>query len=166
LRVAEDENTIDTGAIAAAGRDVRSIAKEIVVGAGADEVWAAWTSSDGIAAWWNPPITRIDLRIGGPFELLFSVDEPEGLRGSEGCKYLAYVPGEMVAFTWNAPPHLALRATHTWVVITFTRLGDTATGVRLVHTGFLEGPDWTAYSDYFDDAWDRVLRRLAEHWSD
>lgn len=155
---------IDTSSIAATGSDVRSLVKETVVGTDTYEVWAAWTSSDAIAAWWNPPATRIDLRIGGPFELLFAMDQPEGLRGSEGCQYLAYVPGEMVSFTWNAPPHLALREAHTWVVITFTKLSDDSTGVRLVHTGFLEGPNWDAYMDYFNDAWGHVLGLLAAHW--
>ena len=84
---------------------------------------------------------------------------------SEGCQFLAYVPGEMVAFTWNAPPHLALRAANTWVVVTFTELGNDTTAVRLVHTGFLEGPDWDDYMSYFDDAWGHVLSLLSDHWS-
>ena len=156
---------IDTASIAGTGSEVRSLVKEAVVGAEAGEVWAAWASSEGIASWWDPPQTRIDLRIGGPFELLFAMDQPEGRRGSEGCQYLTYVPGEMVAFTWNAPPHLALRETNTWVVVTFSELNTTSTAVRLVHTGFLEGPDWDDYMAYFDDAWDHVLGLLGKHWS-
>jgi hypothetical protein len=70
----------------------------------------------------------------------------------------------MVAFTWNAPPHLALREANTWVVITFTNLNETSTAVRLVHTGFLEGPDWDAYMEYFVDAWGYVLGLLTDHW--
>jgi len=155
---------IDTGSIAGAGPEIRSLEEETVVAAGTSEVWSAWASSEGIAAWWNPPETRIDLRIGGPFELLFAMDQPEGRRGSEGCQYLAYVPGEMMAFTWNAPPHLALRETNTWVVITFTRLNDASTAVRLVHTGFLGGPDWDGYMEYFVDAWGYVLGLLTDHW--
>lgn len=155
---------IETASIAGTGSEVRSLVKEAVVGAGHGDVWSAWTSSEGIASWWNPPETRIDLRIGGPFELLFAMDQPEGRRGSEGCQYLAYVPGEMVAFTWNAPPHLALRETNTWVVVTFAERSGTTTAVRLVHTGFLEGPEWDDYMDYFDNAWEHVLGLLGDHW--
>ena len=155
---------IDTTPIAGTGSEIRSLVKEAVVGAEPGEVWSAWTSSEGIASWWNPPKTRIDLRIGGPFELLFSMDQPEGRRGSEGCQYLAYVPGEMVAFTWNAPPHLALRETNTWVVVTFAEQGGNTTAVQLVHTGFLEGPEWDDYMDYFDSAWEHVLGLLGDHW--
>jgi uncharacterized protein YndB with AHSA1/START domain len=155
---------IDTSSLAARGTEMRSVVCEAVVDAQPDEVWAAWASAEGIAAWWGPPATRIDLRVGGPFELLFAMDQPAGRQGSEGCCYLSYVPGEMVSFTWNAPPHLALRETNTWVVVTFERLNGVRTGVRLVHTGFLDGPDWDDYMSYFADAWGSVLGLLTEHW--
>jgi uncharacterized protein YndB with AHSA1/START domain len=154
---------IDTDAIPAAGTNIRSLAKEVTVAASPMEAWAAWASSEGIDAWWGPPDTNIELAVGGPFELLFSDEAPPGSRGSEGCQYLAYVPGEMISFTWNAPPHLPLRSEHTWVVITFAA-ADGGTAVRLVHTGFLDGSDWDDYLAYFDDAWGRVLDRLAAHW--
>jgi uncharacterized protein YndB with AHSA1/START domain len=128
------------------------------------EVWSAWTSREGIDSWWGPPDARIELRLGGPFEILFLEDGPEGERGSEGCRFLAYVPGEMAAFTWNARPDHPLRGEYTWVVLTFAELDDSTTAVRLVHTGFLDGPPWDSYMAYFVDAWDRVLERLAEHW--
>ena len=103
------------------------------------------------------PETSIDLRVGGPLELYFDPTAPEGQRGSEGCAYLGYVPGEMISFTWNAPPHLPLRSENTWVVITFTPTENDNTRVRLVHTGFLDGSDWDDYMAYFERAWASVL---------
>jgi uncharacterized protein YndB with AHSA1/START domain len=150
--------------VAASGPEIRSLTKETVVKAPCMPVWSVWTTKKGIDSWWGPPDARIELRVGGPFELLFLPDAPEGEQGSEGCRFLAYVPGEMVAFTWNATPDHPLRREHTWVVITFLELDEDTTRVRLVHTGFLEGPDWDTYMAYFDDAWDRVLKRLAAHW--
>lgn len=155
---------LDTSTIAASGPNVRSLVKEAEVAAPPIDVWSAWTSNEGMAAWWGPPTTDIELAIGGSFEILFDMDQPEGLRGSEGCKILAYVPGESFSFTWNAPPHLALRSVNTWVVLTFTE-SSTGTAVRLVHTGFLDGPDWDAYMEYFDNAWGFVLGLLRDHWS-
>ncbi len=159
-----DAPVIDTATIAAAGPFIRSLVRETEVSATPLDVWLAWTSEEQIEAWWGPPAANIDLRIGGRFELLFDAEAPVGRQGGEGCQYLGYVPGEMISFTWNAPPHLALRETNTWVVITFDPLGPTRTKVRLVHTGFLEGPDWDAYVAYFEGAWTHVLRLLAEHW--
>lgn len=154
---------MDTSTIAASGADIRSLTKVVTVAASPLDVWSVWTSNDGIASWWGPPASNIELRIGGAFELFFMPDAPEGLRGSDGCRVLAYVPGESFSFTWNAPPHLALREANTWVVLTFTP-SDIGTSVRLVHTGFLTGPDWDDYVAYFEDAWTAVLGLLAEHW--
>ena len=125
--------------------------------------WSDWASAEGVTRWWPAPSVDIDLRVGGPFELHFSLDAPEGSRGSEGCRYLSYVPGEMVSFTWNAPPHLPLRSLNTWVVITFAPISEEATRVRLVHTGFLEGADWDDYMAYFVRAWDSVLGLQRAH---
>ncbi len=155
---------MDVTTIGASGPDVRSMVKEVKVAAPPLEVWSAWTSNEGIASWWGPAATNVDLRIGGRFEILFTMDAPEGSRGSEGCRVLAYVPGESLSFTWNAPPHLPLRETNTWVVLSFTPAAS-GTSVRLVHTGFLTGPDWDDYMAYFDRAWSYVLDLLREHWS-
>lgn len=160
-----DAPQIDTNTIAASGPFVRSVVREVDVAAPAIEAWMAWTSGEQIDAWWGPHATNIDLRIGGPFEIRFDPDAPPGRQGSEGCQFLAYVPGEMISFTWNAPPHLALRETNTWVVVTFSDSGPGQARVRLVHTGFLEGPDWDAYLTYFESAWAHVLGLLADHFS-
>ncbi len=155
---------MDTSTIAAKGPNVRSLAKQVNVDAAAATVWSAWTTNEGIAAWWGPATSNIELRIGGPFEIIFSLDPPEGQRGSEGCRILAYVPGESLSFTWNAPPHLPLRSANTWVVLTFNETDPGHCEVRLVHTGFLEGLDWDNYMAYFDQAWDYVLGLLQDHW--
>jgi uncharacterized protein YndB with AHSA1/START domain len=151
-------------AVAAAGPDVRSFSIEADVSAPREEVWLAWTSAEQVGAWWGPPKLNIDFRIGCAFEILFNMDIEEGLQGSEGCVYLGYVPNEMISFTWNAPPHLVLRKEHTWVVITFAP-SEHGTTVKLTHTGFLTGPDWDDYVEYFQSAWAYVLNLLKSHWA-
>lgn len=148
---------IDTSTIPAAGEHIRSLTRTEVVNADHTTAWRDWASAAAIAEWWQPRASNIDLRVGGPFEILFNMDVEEGMRGSEGCRYLAYVPGEMISFTWNAPPHLALRSSNTWVVVTFTPAASGSTDVRLVHTGFLRGQAWDDYIAYFESAWEYVL---------
>lgn len=149
--------------IALGGPDVRSIVLDTTVVATPRVAWDGWVSSEGIDSWWNPPGSNIELRVGGPFELYFDLEAGLGLTGSEGCVFLGYVPGEMISFTWNAPPHLTLRESHTWVVITFTE-SSAGTDVRLVHLGFGRGDDWDAYMAYFQEAWAYVLALLTAHW--
>ena len=150
-------------AIAATGSDIRSFSRSVVVATDPMTAWEGWTSAEGLTAWWPVPEVNIDLRIGGPLELHFDPSAPEGEQGSEGCAYLGYVPGEMVSFTWNAPPHLPLRTENTWVVITFDAV-DGGTEVRLVHTGFLTGDDWDDYMAYFERAWEAVLGLQRDHY--
>lgn len=153
----------DTSTIHGTGEGIRALVVERTVDTDPLAAWRDWTSSDSLTAWWPVPRTNIELRVGGPIELFFDPDAPPGAQGSEGCRFLAYVPGEMVSFTWNAPPHLALRPVNTWVVITFSDGGDGHTDVRLVHTGFLDGGDWDAYLAYFESAWSQVLDLQVAH---
>lgn len=157
---------------AAAPDDVseRAIHLEVAVPVPPERAWAAWTSSEGLAAWWLKT-TRIALRPGGHFELYFLTDAPAGQRGSEGCRVLSYLPNRMLSFTWNAPPHLEkTRHARTWVVLDFAPEGDGGTRVTLTHLGWpesgwrAEGSQWPETFTYFSDAWPRVMARFVEHF--
>lgn len=111
--------------------------------------------------------TRIDLAIGGRFELLFGAGRtppvPEGQQGSETCQILSYIPGEMLSFSWNAPPTFEERAEHTWVVITFSPGPESGTtNLRLRHVGFGQGGRWAEVETYFQNAWERLLTAMGD----
>jgi uncharacterized protein YndB with AHSA1/START domain len=92
------------------------------------------------------------------------MEPPLGSRGSEGCTILTYVPYQLLAFTWNAPPAIPkLREVQarTQVVVRFEARGPQETKVVLTQHGFGEGEDWRKYYEYFDNAWGRVLESLA-----
>lgn len=156
--------------VAARGVDVRPdpIVIETAVAATPDACFAAWSSSEGLREWWVES-SRVDLRVGGHFELYFLTDAPWGSRGSEGCRVLSYLPGRMLSFTWNAPPSLPkTRDQHTWVVLEFERAGE-GTRVRLTHTGWPASawetePEWAETHAYFQRAWTFVIDRFAEHF--
>lgn len=110
--------------------------------------------------------SNIELTPGGRFEVLFSMEAPEGQRGSEGCTVLSYVDNEMLSFTWNAPPTFEhARKQHTWVVVTFEELAPALTRIRLRHMGFdkqaAANPghreEWERVRAYFGNAWPKVL---------
>lgn len=148
----------------------RILRKEVVVRATIDEVWRAWTTSEGIRSFFVPD-SNIDLRIGGPYELFMGMDTPDesGLRGSESCRVLSFLDREMVAFEWNFPPAvMSLRKSgaKTHVVI---RLRETEGGrvrVTLSQLGWGKGADWDAGYSYFDSAWGKVLEMLESHFDD
>lgn len=154
---------IDTSTFTAAGEVEVAIDASVVVKAGALQAWRTVASADGWRGFWGAD-ADIQVAIGGRYEIWFDPDQPAGLRGSEGCRMLAYVPGAMLAFSWNAPPELPqVRGLHTWVVMTFDETAPGSTCVRVRHLGFGRGGQWEDNVAYFRRAWPRVLDRLAEH---
>lgn len=156
--------------VAAKGLDLRAdpIVLESHVSATPEACFDAWTSSEGMATWWAKN-TRIELRIGGHFELYMLDEGPYGSRGSEHCRVLSYLPGRMLSFSWNAPPQLdATRDQHTWVVLEFDAI-EGGTRLRLTHTGWPaeaweREPQWAETHAYFVRAWGIVLGLFETHF--
>ncbi len=140
------------------------IRKNATVAAPRTKVWQAWTDPAVLRQWFGRD-ARVELRPGGPYEILFLMDNPPGLQGGEGNTIQSWEPNCFLAFTWNAPPTFGpLRDERTWVRI---ELSDTSDGTRveLIHYGWREGEDWQAVIAYFENAWDHVMRALAEHFA-
>lgn len=155
--------TIDTTLFVAAGKPRRRIVERATVAASPEQVFDALTTAAGIR-FFNGIDANVELRIGGRYEWLFDMSQPEGLRGGEGCQILAYLPSSMLAFSWNAPPHLAdVRGLRTWVVVMLCPSGA-STDVELTHLGFGEGAQWDECFSYFGAAWPRVLEVLTRHF--
>ena len=144
----------------------RVLIKRIDVKASLDEVWQAWSTSEGAQTFFAPD-ALIELRLDGPYELYFMQDAPAGQQGSEGCRILSFVPGEMLSFTWNAPPHLPdVRKQRSFVVLRFEKLPDGLVRVNMHHRGWGEGEQWDQAYAYFDRAWDIVLSRLKQRFQE
>lgn len=141
----------------------KAITKERVVRAPLADVWRAWTTVEGARTFFAPD-ARIELRKGGPYEILFRPEAPPGEQGSEGCKLMAFEPERFLVFSWNAPPHMPeVRKLRTRVEVRFSAEQD-ATKVTLMHTGWREGGQWDEAFAYFEEAWDVVLDRLAQRF--
>ena len=140
----------------------RRLRKQVTVAAPLAEVWKTWTTTEGVKTFFGPE-AKIEAVVGGPFEIYFGPSQPEGLRGSEGCKVHSVVPMKLLAFTWNAPPTIpAIRnsGVHTVVYIELEEAGAEQTRVTMTHVGWGAGEDWDKTYQYFDRAWDAVLGNL------
>jgi len=128
------------------------------------EVWRAFTTTEGARTFFAPD-ARIELRLGGPYEVYFNPKAPVGSRGCEGCRVLSYAPEEMVSFTWSAPPDQPeTRWQRTFVVVQLADAGQGRTKVRLTHGGWKEGAEWDQTYAYFDKAWNFVLGNLQKRF--
>jgi uncharacterized protein YndB with AHSA1/START domain len=123
-------------------------------------VWKSWTTKEGLITFFAPQAS-VELAVGGDYEMYFDPKQPEGKRGSEGCKILSFVPGEMLSFSWSAPPSMPeVRRERTWVVLFFLTKEVNKTQVNLLHVGWQIGEEWQKAFQYFDRAWEVVLGRL------
>ncbi|MHB0858773.1 MAG: SRPBCC family protein [Anaerolineae bacterium] len=138
----------------------RTLRRQTLVPASVGAVWNAWTTADGLTSFLAP---HANLRLcnGGPYEMLFDLAAPVGSQGTEGMRVLCYLPEELLAFEWNAPPHLSdVRRERTWVVVQLAAQSPAATSVTLTHLGWGAGDAWDAAYAYFERAWSLVLARL------
>jgi uncharacterized protein YndB with AHSA1/START domain/uncharacterized protein YciI len=130
-------------------------------------VWEAWTTSAGLMGFLAPR-ARVELRVGGPFEVWFDPTAAAGSRGSEGCEVLAWIDQELLSFSWSAPPSFGReRARRSFVVLRFSDADDgRATQVELVHGGFAAGEGQAKVHAYFTKAWPFVLGNLEKRFRD
>jgi len=125
-------------------------------------IWWQWSTSEGLKTFFGAD-NKMDLKIGGPFEIYFLTENPYGLKGSEGCKVISFVKEKQLTFTWNAPPQypqIRNSSYHTWVVIDIEPLSKDSTKVTLTHAGWPEDNDWSPVFDYFTKAWSTVFDAL------
>ncbi|MEQ8927293.1 MAG: SRPBCC domain-containing protein [Fulvivirga sp.] len=140
---------------------MKSIVKKTTVALPAAEVWKKWTTEEGIKSFFSQKC-KIELKVGGAYEMYFLQDNPKGMQGSEGCKILSYLPEKMLSFSWNAPPEYPnVRGIHTWVVLLFDE-SDKLTHLTLTHLGWGTGEEWDQVYSYFENAWDFVFNKLNE----
>lgn len=135
----------------------KTIEKTAIINGPIDSVWAAWTTPEGIKSFFAPAC-NIEMVEGGPYEIYFDSEAPEGQRGSEGCVVKYINPVTELHFTWNAPPHLpSVRQERTLVKLFMTELSDSETQVKLVHEGWGTGEEWDKAFEYFDAVWGQVV---------
>ena len=141
----------------------KQITFQVVISAPLQEVWKAWTSQEGVVSFFAPAC-KIELRVGGSYEMYFDPDAPAGERGGEGLTILAIQEGKMLSFTWNAPPSLPeVRGQFTHVTLYFQEARQNQTALTLVHDGWGEGGQWDQAFDYFTRAWGEVVLPRLEY---
>lgn len=142
----------------------RILRKETVVPATLEEVWNAWTTTEGVKTFFSPE-AKVELAVGGSFENYWDMEAEYGSRGSEGCRVLSYLPMEMLSLSWNAPLDFGeLRNVYTIVVLQFREIEPGKVKVVLSEHGWGKGEDWDKLYDYFDRAWSQVLGNLKKRF--
>jgi uncharacterized protein YndB with AHSA1/START domain len=125
----------------------------IEINASVDSVWSRWTTDSGRKKFFAPS-SKMELKTLGFMEILFMPSAPEGQRGAENNRVLAFTEKQMLSFTWDAPPQFPdIRAQRTIVVIRLEKLAEKKTKITLSQMGWGIGGNWDKVYDYFTQAW-------------
>jgi uncharacterized protein YndB with AHSA1/START domain len=144
----------------------RAIVEKITVKANVDDVWRAWTTTEGIKTFFAPD-AKVELRVDGPFEIYINPLAEPGLRGGDDLRVIGFQEKKMLSFTWNAPPSLPeARKQRSVVIVRFAPRGEAITDVTLTHIGWGEGGEWDKAYDYFAKSWPNVLKNLKKRFDD
>ena len=152
--------------IACAVAQERAIDEKITVRANVDDVWKAWTTTEGVKTFFAPD-AKVELRVNGPFEIYMNPFAEPGMKGADGMRIIGFQDKKMLTFTWNAPPSLPeARGQRSVVIVRFISRGDVLTDVTLHHVGWGDGGEWDKAFEYFGKAWPSVLKNLKKRFDD
>ena len=142
--------------------------KIAIVTAPVEEVWKAWTTTEGIKTFFAPD-ARSRRAPAAPSRSTSIPTRSPGMKGADDMVVLAVQENRMLSFTWNAPPHLPeVRAPAHERHRALQRAGaEDPTDVRLTHSGWGDGGQWDQAYDYFDTApgaacWPTCEKRFVE----
>jgi uncharacterized protein YndB with AHSA1/START domain len=136
LAVAQNPQTAVTSATSE-----RALVLELTIPAPRAAVWQAFSTTEGLSTWLTPGAV-VDLRPNGEWTAHF----PGGSTG--GGTILSYVPEQEIVLSALAPDRFPMvRAERTRVEFHFETKGQ-STVVRLIQTGWKNGPEWDRAYEY------------------
>lgn len=140
----------------------RVLQHRVVVAASLEDVWAAFSTTEGLRAW-AVPVAHVDFRVGGIWESSYDVAARIGDAGNIRNRYLAYLPMRMIAVQAEAaPPDFPAPELlpELFSVFEFEELGPRAVRVTVSGVGYRDDPRFEAVYALFDagNAWS--LRQL------
>ena len=157
--------TLFTGSLRA--QDDSRLVTEGLVDAPVDQVWAAFTTSEGLESWMTAH-ARIELKIGGTMRTQYdpkgTVDDAKAIENT----ILSYEPGVMLSFRVTRPPDgfpFPNAIKKMWTVVYFTREGEKATRVREVSLGFGADEESKKMREFFDRGNALTLRELQQRFA-
>jgi uncharacterized protein YndB with AHSA1/START domain len=135
----------------------RALRFEVTVPGSLDEVWAAFTTADGLASWlWRD--VRVDARPGGDWLAIFP-------QSTGGGTIVSLKPNRQIVISALAPDRFpAVRETRTQATFEFAPVSPSSTRVTLVQTGWKAGPEWDAAYDYLAGGNAELLNQLYQRF--
>jgi uncharacterized protein YndB with AHSA1/START domain len=136
----------------------KALRVEVTVPAPLDEVWAAFTTRDGMQSWlWRD--ARVDLRPGGDWIVQYTPT------ATGGGTIVSVAPRAEIVIRALAPEQFpTVRQARTTAAFRFEAVGPKATRVTLLQTGWQSGEEWDAAYAYLAKGNAQLLAQLHERF--
>jgi len=130
---------------------------EVIVPASLEQVWAAFTTTEGLATWlWRD--TRVDARPGGDWLAIFP-------QSTAGGTIISLTPKATLVIAASAPDKFpTVRKEHTRATFEFSALSADSTKVTLVQTEWKAGDEWDAAYEYLAAGNAELLTQLYQRF--
>lgn len=135
------------------GQDNR-IVDEFEIEASVDDVWNAFTTSNGLKSW-VAPLADIDLRVGGKWRANYSKDGKLGDATTIENTILSYDPKRMLSLKATRFPagfEFVEAAKATWSIFYFTKVSETKTKITIVGLGYTDSEQSKKMRSFFKPA--------------
>jgi uncharacterized protein YndB with AHSA1/START domain len=131
---------------------------EVTVSASLDDVWGAFTTTDGLATWlWRD--VRVDLRPGGDWFAIFP-------QSTGGGTIVSLTPKTQLVIAALAPERFPMvREARTQATFQFAAVTPVSTKVTLVQTGWKTGAEWDAAYEYLATGNAELLTQLYQRFA-
>lgn len=127
---------------------------EIEIDAGVDDIWDAFTTTEGLKSW-VAPLADIDLRVGGKWRANYKQDGKLGDASTIENTILCYDPKRMISLKATGFPEsfeFVDAAKETWSVFYFTPLSKTKTKITVVGLGYNDTEQSKKMRAFFETA--------------
>lgn len=156
-----------TSFVAATGEKI--LCHEVIVNARVNEVWDAWTTTEGVKSWCTP-VAEIELKIGGKWYTNYAVGAKIGDPGSIYNSVLGYLPMEMLSLkiklNESFPETVRKQDENLSYILRFHELSNNQVKVIGSMIGWKQGKEWDEAYEKFDwgntYTFEQLYRRFKE----
>jgi uncharacterized protein YndB with AHSA1/START domain len=145
-------------AVTRTNQPVKLLRFEVTVAGTVNQVWEAFTTTEGLASWlWRD--VRVDARPGGEWLAIFP-------QSTGGGTILSLTPKRQIVISALAPDRFpAVRAARTQATFDFAAVTPTTTRVTLVQAGWQTGAEWDAAYEYLASGNAELLTQLYQRFA-
>lgn len=127
---------------------------EVEINANVDDIWNAFTTTDGLKSW-VAPLADIDFRVGGKWRANYNKDGMLGDATTIENTILCYDPKRMISLKATGFPEgfeFEAAAKETWSIVYFTPVSKTKTKITVVGLGYNDTEQSKKMRSFFESA--------------